>query len=100
MKVGLVDGELVANPTPSQAALSDLSLTYAGASGARALMVEAAGDEVGGTEGGQPSAPMRHWHARAVHARFDTTPLLPSNRRQAKRAASMQESGQPPAARP
>ncbi|GBF93759.1 polyribonucleotide nucleotidyltransferase mitochondrial [Raphidocelis subcapitata] len=46
VRVGLVEGELVANPSPSQTALSDLSLTYAGASGARAIMVEAAGDEV------------------------------------------------------
>lgn len=47
VKVGLVDGELVLNPSPAQAALSALSLTYAGASGGRALMVEASGDEVG-----------------------------------------------------
>ncbi|KIY91717.1 polyribonucleotidenucleotidyltransferase [Monoraphidium neglectum] len=45
VKVGLVSGELLVNPSPQQAALSELSLTYAGASGGRALMVEAAGDQ-------------------------------------------------------
>jgi polyribonucleotide nucleotidyltransferase len=44
--VGLLDGELLLNPSASQAALSELRLTYAGASGGRALMVEAAGDQV------------------------------------------------------
>jgi polyribonucleotide nucleotidyltransferase len=48
VKVGLVSGELLVNPSPQQAALSELSLTYAGASGGRALMVEAAGDQVSG----------------------------------------------------
>ena len=46
VKVGLVDGELVVNPPPARAALSDLSLTYAGASGRRATMVEAAAEQV------------------------------------------------------
>ena len=44
--MALLDGELLINPRAAQAALSELNLTYAGASGGRALMVEAEGDQV------------------------------------------------------
>lgn len=52
VKVGLVGGELVVNPPPHEAALAELALTYAGAGGGRALMVEAAGDQVRRWAGG------------------------------------------------
>lgn len=46
VKVGLVDDQLVVNPTPAQLASSPLNLTYAGTA-TRAVMVEAAAHQVG-----------------------------------------------------
>jgi polyribonucleotide nucleotidyltransferase len=45
LRVGLVDGEFVANPTHEEMAESDLDLVYAGVPG-KAIMIEGAGNEV------------------------------------------------------